>query len=80
MDVSSFKHEHRSADGRCRKERNELPLGEKLVPILYNLMRTADEVHVVFLKESGDDVWTEGERDASVVLRPPCNVFVWIGP
>jgi len=43
------------------EERHELALGEELVAILDNLVSTADEVHVVFLEEAGDDVGAKGE-------------------
>lgn len=67
-------------DARCRKERDELPLGEELVPVLDDLVRAANEVHVVFLQEARDDVGTERERDAAVVLRPARDVLVRVGP
>jgi hypothetical protein len=62
------------------EQRNELTLGEELVAILYDLMCTADEVHVVFLEEAGDDVWAEGEGNSTVILGPPSDVLVRIRP
>jgi hypothetical protein len=46
---------------RRAEQSHKLPLGEELVAVLDDLMRTADQVHVVFLKESRHDVWSEGE-------------------
>lgn len=43
-------------------------------------MRAADQIHVVFLKEPRDNVWTEGEGDTSVVFAPPSDVLVRIRP
>lgn len=43
-------------------------------------MRTADQVHVVFLEESRDNVRPKGERHATVVLAPACDILVRIGP
>lgn len=62
------------------EERHELTLGEELVAVLDDLVSTADEVHVVFLQEAGDDVWAKGEGDAAVVLGPAGDVLVRIGP
>lgn len=43
-------------------------------------MRTTDEVHVVFLEEARDDVGTEREGDATVILGPACDILVRIRP
>jgi hypothetical protein len=43
-------------------------------------VRAADEVHVVFLQEAGDNVGPEGEGDAAIVFGPACYVFVGVGP
>jgi hypothetical protein len=53
---------------RCTKQRNQLPLGEEFVTVLHHLMRSADQVHVVFLQEPGYDIGTEGEGDTAIVL------------
>lgn len=50
------------------KQRDELTLREKLVAIFDNLVGAADEVHVVFLEEAGDDIGPEGEGDAAIIL------------
>ena len=44
------------------------------------LVCPANEVKVVFVEELGDSVAPKGERDASVVLPPPGDVLVGIGP
>lgn len=62
------------------EEGNELALGEKLVAILDNLVSTADQVHVVFLEESRDNIRAEGERDTTVVLAPASDVLVGVRP
>lgn len=43
-------------------------------------MGAADQIHVVFLEEAGDDIGTEGEADASVVFTPTGNIFVGVRP
>lgn len=43
-------------------------------------MRTADQVHVVLLQEARHHVWTECERDTTVVFRPAGDILVRIGP
>jgi hypothetical protein len=40
---------------------DELAFGKELVAILDDLMGSADEVHIVLLKEPGHNVWAEGE-------------------
>ena len=59
---------------------DELTLGEELVTILDDLMGTADEVHVVFLQETGDNIGTEREGDTAVVLGPASDILVRVGP
>lgn len=49
---------------------DELSLGEKLVPLLHDLMRPYDELEVVLLQEAGDDVSSKREGNAAVVLSP----------
>ena len=43
-------------------------------------MGSADQIHVVLLKEPRDDVGAEGERDTAVVLAPARDVLVGVGP
>jgi hypothetical protein len=62
------------------EQRNELTLGEELIAILNDLMRTADEVHVVFLQEARDNVGAEREGDATVVLGPARDILVGVRP
>jgi hypothetical protein len=64
----------------CAKQRYKLALREEFVSVLHNLMSTADEVHVVFLQEARYYVWSKCEADASVVLAPPSDVLVRVGP
>ena len=65
---------------RRREQSDKLAFGEELVSILHHLMRTAYEIHVVFLQEAGNNVRPEGERDTAIVLAPACDVFIGIGP
>ena len=64
----------------CTEQCYELALGEEFVTIFYNLMRTADEVHVVLLQEARNYIWTKGKADTSIVLAPTGDVFVRIRP
>jgi len=43
-------------------------------------MSSADEIHVVLLKEARYDVWAECEGDTSVVFAPARDVLVRVGP
>jgi hypothetical protein len=43
-------------------------------------MGAANEVHIVLLQEARYNVWSEGETDTTVVLAPPSDVLVGIGP
>lgn len=43
-------------------------------------MSSADQIHVMLLKESRDDIGPEGERYTSVVFAPAGDILVWIGP
>ena len=45
----------------CAEQGDELALGEKLVAILDDLVSTANQVHVVLLQESRDDIRAERE-------------------
>lgn len=65
---------------RRAEQRHQLALREELVPILHNLVRTAYQVHVVFLQEARHHVRAKGERDATVVFAPAGDVLVRIRP
>ena len=65
---------------RRGEECDKVPLGKELVTILDDLVRTANEVHVVLLQEPRDDVGPEGKGHAAVILAPPCDVFVRVRP
>ena len=69
-----------SAVIRSTEEGDELALGEELVAVFDDLMSTADEIHVVFLKEARNDSGTEGEGNTTIVFAPAGNVLVGIGP
>ena len=64
----------------CGEEGDELALCEELVAVLDDLVGAADEVHVVLLKETRDDVRAEGEGHAAVVFAPAGDVLVRVGP
>jgi hypothetical protein len=65
---------------RRRKERNQLPLAEKLVAILDYLMGSADQINVVAVRELGYDIFSKGEGNATVVLAPIVDVLVGVRP
>lgn len=62
------------------EEGYELALREELVTILDDLVSTADQVHVMFLKEPGNHVRSKGERHATVILAPSSDVLIRVGP
>jgi len=64
----------------CTEQRDQLPLREKLVSVLDDLMGAADEVHIVFLQEARYHVGAEGEGDTAVIFTPSSDVFVRVGP
>lgn len=64
----------------CAKESDELSLREELVAVFHDLMRSANQIHVVLLQESRYNVGTKSERHAAIVFAPSCNVLVGIGP
>ena len=65
---------------RRAEQRDQLPFREELVPVLDDLMRAADKIHIMLLQEARNDVRSEGKRYAAVVLAPPCDVLIGIGP
>lgn len=44
------------------------------------LMRSANKIQVMFVKEFCYDVSPKSERDAPVVFSPTEHILVWIGP
>jgi len=64
----------------CTEQSNQLPLGEEFITILNNLMSSAYQIHVMFLKETWDYIWSESERYASIVLAPASDVLIRIWP
>jgi hypothetical protein len=65
---------------RRTEQGDELAFREELVSVLDHLMRTTDEVHVVFLQEARNHVRTEGETDTSIILTPASDVLVGVRP
>jgi hypothetical protein len=63
-----------------REEGYELPTSKKFVSVLYDLMRSAYQIHIVFLEEPSDNVGSERERDTAVVFGPSGDVFIGIRP
>lgn len=45
----------------CTKKCDQLSLREEFVAVLNDLMRPADEIHVMFLQEPGHNIGSEGE-------------------
>ena len=64
----------------CTEQCDQLSLGEELVAILNHLMRATDEIHVMFLQETRDDVGPEREGHAAIIFAPASDVFVRVGP
>lgn len=64
----------------CREQRDKLSLREELVTVLDNLMCTADQVHVMLLQETGNNVRAESKRHTTIILAPAGYVLVGIGP
>lgn len=54
--------------------------GPRLLVWPLYLMGSADEVQVVTVEELADDVGSEREGDAAVVLSPALHVFVRVRP
>jgi len=65
---------------RGREDRHQTPLRKELVSVLHNLMRSANEVEIVFFEELCDDITAERERNAAIVLTPTLNVLIRIAP
>lgn len=64
----------------CREQRDQLAFAKELVAVLDDLVSSADQIHVVLLQESRNDVGTEGEGDTAIVFTPACDVLVRIRP
>lgn len=62
------------------KYRHQLSAREKLIAILNNLMRSADQIQVVSSQKLGHNIFTEGERYSAVVFAPSHDVLVRISP
>ena len=65
---------------RRAKDRAELTAAEELIAIFDDLMRSANKIYIVFLKELLDDSLAKCVRDTAVVLSPARLSFLWIGP
>ncbi len=65
---------------RSGENGDETTLGKELVAILNDLVRTADEVEIVFFKELGDNITAESVGNSTVVLTPALDLLVGIGP
>jgi len=65
---------------RRRKESNELPPSEKLVSVLNDLMGAANQVKIVLVQELSHNVLPKREGHAAVILSPPVDILIRIGP
>jgi len=65
---------------RSGEQGDELALREEFVAVLDDLMRAADQIHIVFLQEAGHNVRAECEGDTTIVLAPSSNILVRVGP
>ena len=65
---------------RGREQGDELSLCKELVSVFYDLMRSADQIHIVLLQKARDDVGSESKRDTSIVFTPPGDILVGVGP
>jgi hypothetical protein len=65
---------------RRAEQGDKLTLREKLVSVLNDLMSAANEVHVVLLQEAGYYVWSKCKAYTSVILTPPSDVLIGVGP
>ena len=70
----------RNKDVRSGEERDELSLGEEFISILDDLMCSTNEIHVVFLQETRNDVGTESKRNSTIVLGPSSDFLIGIRP
>lgn len=43
-------------------------------------MCTANEIHIVLLQKSRNDVRPKGERDTTIVFAPACDILIRIRP
>jgi hypothetical protein len=65
---------------RGRENSDELSLGKEFVSVFNDLMRSADQIKIVFAQELFDNVSAESEGDSSVILTPSRDSFFGIGP
>jgi hypothetical protein len=65
---------------RSAEQSNKLALAKELVAVFDNLMGSADQIHVMLLQETGDDVWSKGEGNTAIIFTPTSNVLVGIRP
>jgi hypothetical protein len=63
-----------------REDSHELATSEELVPILDHLVGATDQVQIVPSQELSDYILAKCEGDTTVILSPPDDVFVRVGP
>mmetsp|Transcript_9142 Transcript_9142/g.19171 ORF Transcript_9142/g.19171 Transcript_9142/m.19171 type:complete len:375 (+) Transcript_9142:761-1885(+) len=69
-----------SAIIRRRKQRDQLPPGEELVPVLHHLMRPTNQVQIVLVQKLRHDVLPKRETHPPIVLPPAVDVLVGVAP
>lgn len=42
------------------------------------LMRTTNEIEIMLLQESCDNIRAKCERDTTIILAPTLNILLWI--
>jgi len=63
-----------------REHCDELPSGKELIAVFNDLVRTADEIQVVFLEEGKYNIGAKSETDATIILTPAVAFLVGVRP
>lgn len=62
------------------EQRDQRAFGKELVAVFDDLVGPANQIQVMAVEELRDNVGTEGETHAAVILAPALHVLVWVRP
>lgn len=63
-----------------RENCNQISICKKFVTIFNHLMRSANQIKIMFVIELFDNILPEGVGDAPLVFAPGSNIFVRVTP
>jgi hypothetical protein len=63
-----------------REQSYQLPPCKEFIPILDNLVSSADQIQIMPIEELGYNILTKGEGNTTIILPPSIDVLIGVTP